>query len=833
MLKNNNGAILTKMAKRSLYSNRRRSLILFVAVVLSAFMIFSVFTVGMTYFKMQRIQNIRLNGAEFDAILYGLTEEQRELCENNPDITAMGICAWTGYAIATEADDTLNIGFLWADDTYWNQMMAPAREWVKGEYPQAANDVMVTEAALENCGLEGLGLGDTFTMTYGDQFGEYTKEFHISGIWSGYGAQKVFYMSKAFYDQSGQDLNSVNSGRFYFDFQQKLMSQSEQDALIESMNLEKTQRMFFTVDFAYSVQIVIGVLGLALVTCLCAYLLIYNILYLSVSGNVRYYGLLQTVGMTGKQIHRLVQKQMVLIGSAGIAGGILLGSGVSFLLIPTVIKSLGIHTKEVGAIQISFHPLVFVLAVLMTGLAVWAGSRKPAKMAVSISPVEALGHRGMSGKHNTSQVGKGTIAWRLAKKQLTKDKKKSGLVILSLATSLSVFLCLITLIESQGARTIVSNYMDMDLTIQNDTMKKEDHTQWEQLIDENFLTEMREKEGVAEVYPMWCGEITVPWEPEFSDIWMREFYETWMTIPYEENLEEYQEHPENFGSMLIGINEMEFDYLNSTLETPIDKGAFLDGESCILYRNNLAFQISDFAGKHVTCAEYADAANTRTFEIAGLTDESYYVGALLGYPPTIIVSDHVLQEFVSEPFVYKAGIRYQEEYNEAIEARLLSQIQESPRARDFSYDSKIEEMKSVEKAQGNMLEVGIGIVLILALIGLLNYVNTVTGNIQSRQTELSILESVGMTEKQTCRMLIQEGLLYATGSLILTATIGTGVTYYLYQSMNYRNIPFAVPLLPVVVAVLLILLVCTAIPLVVYRYLVRSGTIVERIRRFE
>ena len=132
-----------------------------------------------------------------------------------------------------------------------------------------------------------------------------------------------------------------------------------------------------------------------------------------------------------------------------------------------------------------------------------------------------------------------------------------------------------------------------------------------------------------------------------------------------------------------------------------------------------------------------------------------------------------------------------------------------------------------------MLEVGLGIVLILALIGLLNYVNTVTGNVQNRQMELAILESVGMTEKQMYRMLIQEGLLYAVGSLILTATVGMGITYYLYQSMNYREIPFAVPALPMVVAVVLILLICIAVPLAAYRHLEKRGTIVERIRGFE
>ena len=125
------------------------------------------------------------------------------------------------------------------------------------------------------------------------------------------------------------------------------------------------------------------------------------------------------------------------------------------------------------------------------------------------------------------------------------------------------------------------------------------------------------------------------------------------------------------------------------------------------------------------------------------------------------------------------------------------------------------------------------IVLILALIGVLNYVNTVTGNIQSRQMELAVLESVGMTGKQMKCMLIREGLLYAIFSLVLTATIGTGITYYLYQSMNYRNISFAIPILPITIAIVVVVLICSIIPLIVYWRLERQGTIIERIRGFE
>ena len=57
--------------------------------------------------------------------------------------------------------------------------------------------------------------------------------------------------------------------------------------------------------------------------------------------------------------------------------------------------------------------------------------------------------------------------------QFTKDKKRTAVVLLSLAASLSVYLCIVTMLDSQAARTIVSNYMDTDMVIQNDTACKE------------------------------------------------------------------------------------------------------------------------------------------------------------------------------------------------------------------------------------------------------------------------------------------------------------------------------------------------------------------------
>ncbi len=193
MLANNNRRVIDRMAKSTLRNNKGRNRIIFLSIVLASFMLFSIFTVGITYFKMQRLQNIRLNGGEYDAIMYGVTEEQREKCENNPDIKRTGILAVSGYIESTEKDGTVEASCIWADPVCWDEIMAPARAWVTGVYPKADNEVMVTKEALEQAGLAGLTVGDSFSAGYRDGNGNLlTKEFIISGMWDGYGTKNAF-----------------------------------------------------------------------------------------------------------------------------------------------------------------------------------------------------------------------------------------------------------------------------------------------------------------------------------------------------------------------------------------------------------------------------------------------------------------------------------------------------------------------------------------------------------------------------------------------------------------------------------------------------------------
>lgn len=105
--------------------------------------------------------------------------------------------------------------------------------------------------------------------------------------------------------------------------------------------------------------------------------------------------------------------------------------------------------------------------------------------------------------------------------------------------------------------------MDADMEIVNDTLMKEDTKDWKPILDSNFTKKIENISGVKEVHQMTSTKILVPWEADFANTWMRAVYEMWMSEPYEQSVEDYKAHPEKYYSYLKGIDEAEFENLNS------------------------------------------------------------------------------------------------------------------------------------------------------------------------------------------------------------------------------------------------------------------------------
>ena len=206
-------------------------------------------------------------------------------------------------------------------------------------------------------------------------------------------------------------------------------------------------------------------------------------------------------------------------------------------------------------------------------------------------------------------------------------------------------------------------------------------------------------------------------------------------------------------------------------------------------------------------------------------------GPIAGYPPTIIISQDALAALHLDTYTYKTCVYYNKAYDTATQSRVEQIVADSKDARCMKMVSKIESMEELKAAQGNMTGVGIGISLILAVIGVMNYINTIIGNIANRRKELAILESIGMTRKQMNHMFMREGSAYALGSILVTIVVGLPITWGLYQSMNYMNVPFFLPIGPISIVVFLLLVICVGAPLISLNAMCKTGSVVERIRQ--
>ena len=111
MLGNNNKKILNKLAKNTLRRNKKQMSIFFLTICLSAFMLFSVFTLGITYLDLSRQQDTRLNGAEYDiALMNGFTEQQKESLEENSFTRSVGTESYAGYIKRLELPEKIILG---------------------------------------------------------------------------------------------------------------------------------------------------------------------------------------------------------------------------------------------------------------------------------------------------------------------------------------------------------------------------------------------------------------------------------------------------------------------------------------------------------------------------------------------------------------------------------------------------------------------------------------------------------------------------------------------------------------------------------------------------
>ena len=125
---------------------------------------------------------------------------------------------------------------------------------------------------------------------------------------------------------------------------------------------------------------------------------------------------------------------------------------------------------------------------------------------------------------------------------------------------------------------------------------------------------------------------------------------------------------------------------------------------------------------------------------------------------------------------------------------------------------------------------GSAVSVVIALVGVLNFINSMVTAIVSRKREFAVIQSVGMTKKQLNRMLVNEGLFYAVltlGASYLLSSLAVGFVVRAMVEGGFTTFRFT--LLPLVICTPILLFFASLIPHLCFRDL-EKHSIVERLR---
>ena len=834
---NNNKNIVKRMTKASLKSNRTRNIFVVLAIVLTTFMISSVFSIGASFAKNYSIMNIRLAQTTATTILNNPKEEQIKEIENLGITESIGSEITVGKVIDKQSDkNRANVFLKYYDKENWEKQITPAISNIKGQYPTKANEIMASEKALEMLNQKNAKLGDTIKIKYKDANGNILeKEFILSGTYKTY----AFIEDTGFLVVSDKyiinnDLSVSKNGFLTFALKNKEKDEAP-DLLKSEVALSKDQEFIYNYDanndsseVAMITVVTIGMIGLFIV--FSGYLLIYNIMHIAVTKDINFYGLIKTVGTSPKQIKKIVKGQALRLSLIGIPIGLILGAIVSFGIVPMALSSFssGVYTAAMPS-DVSFNPIIFIGATLFSLLTVSLSCRKPAKIASSISPTEALRYSGSKKKKekkNRKSTNGGKL-YKMAWYNVFRDKKRATLVFLSLFMGCIAFLSVNTFTKSLSVENYIDRYINNDFELIN-TQVAEDK------IDNNLINEIKKMDGVESVSELKVGQLQLDYNEKLLLPALKGGYERFANGDEEglnNLLKEIKKDPSRLSPNVIGVDDEIIERHNEKTKNKIDVNAFKEGKLALVDSFYYNEEDRNISGEKITLRNKNN--ESITFDAKLLSDNTHL---LVDAPdnevgvPTIFISKTALERLNNKSIEFLLYINIDDKYDAAIKSK-LTKISDN---RGLYLESKTTQTKEFENNSMVMNVLGGGMSIILIFIGMLNFINVMITGVNVRLKELAVLESIGMTKKQIKKMLTLEGLYYGGITTLLISTLGVGIVYIIAeltkQMADYAT--FVFPTVPLLSMIVLIFALCLITPSLVYKYSTKKS-VTERLREIE
>ena len=845
-------SIIRTLTNRSFKANKTRNLIAVFAIVLTTVMFTSLFVLSQSMVENMRNMNFQQAGYNSHLSSGTMTDADAEKIVAHEAVRDYGKSTVIGVAENEELTGR-QVEIRYADENYARSSFSYP---TTGTMPVQENEIALDTITLDKMGLP-YELGQEITLEWRKDLtsDEYTTgTFVLSGYWDGNSAAmaSMAWVSEAFVqsqcagiDQEAQLANGQVFGTvmLHLDLYSDSDLEGEAEQILADTGLSDVS---LSPNAAYDSTMNQNIIREVLPMVICmvlvfasGYLIIYNIFQISVASDIRFYGRLKTLGTTKKQLKKMIYGQANRLSLIGIPIGLVIGYLLGAVLVPVMI------TGTTGEAKASAGPYIFIGSAVFAYLTVLISCMKPAKIAGKVSPMEALRYTdtGTTSKRKTKRSTDSASIPKMALANLGRNKKRTVTVICSLTLGLVLLSCVYAKnasfdIDKYMSQTVISDFEVEDSSISSTFGT---YNPYGTTISPELVQNIEGLSGLEATGRLYSQVFTHQIGASALEN-IQTYYNADDRLAYIEatdaGLAEAYHDMIDSGecvSILYGVDGLILDTFaqdGRILDGTFDKDKFLSGGYVVM--------------EAATGAEDSEKETQPTYSVGDMVElngQQYEVMAIVADISTITEGvNSSTQDFLS---FYLPADTFQSMYPDNTLRKLFFDVAEEyqPQAEEMltSYRDNVDKSlnytaKSTlnrhyqEQTRANTV-MGFAISLIIAFVGILNFINSMLTAIASRQKEFAMIQSIGMTKRQLRNMLIYEGLFYAGITLFasfLLSALAVGVGVRMMVSTDWTA-TFHFTLLPLVICTPILIVFAILIPYICFKNLEKQS-IVERLR---
>ena len=843
--------VIKKLAQKYFYARKSRNVIAVIAIILTSILFTTVFTMGSGLIDTIQDQNIRKAGGDGQAALSAISDDIFNAIKDNELIDRISYTKSVSYHLHNDGLKKWRAEMWYMDDT---ALEFSRYEPTTGHRPKLENEIIADTRTLEALGVPAQ-LGATVSVEYEIKGQTYITDFVLCGFWKtdSLSSSGSLIVSKDFIE-SHSDLLSYTypedndySGAVvaYIMFKGKGAIEPKLHQLLEetgytcdSMGGDREEDNYVKADVSPAYEgsgvsgnlfMVIAVAIGVLLIMMTGYLIIYNIFQISVIQDIQSYGQLKTLGTTGKQIRQLINRQAFRLSCIGIPIGLLVGFFMGRSLVPFLMN--GTEYVADAGVRVSVNPLIFIASAIFALVTVYVSIRKPANIAGSISPVEALRYTECSmpvygSKKKTKKSLHDAQIYRMSWANLWRNRKSTVLVIVSMTLSLLLFHTVFTLSSGFDIDKYVGRFLNKDFIISSADYFQYRFEQSDNELSESFIEAVKKNAAYEDGGRLYA---TQNLEERF----------------YSENDTIQSLNTDEAGNPLISLYGADDFNIRSmdVVEGKIDWEALKTGKY-VLYGMPADEQGEISEDQNVKVGDVIHIFHTMVAEDGRTTqkDDSFELTVMAkvrinsnsdttrqtGTPIFYLPTQHYLP-LCENPQLVNFSFNVKENEEPAMEEFVSNYVENVEPAMDYA--SKQTYVNSFHNLTSLIIMIGGTLSIVIGLIGITNFVNTMLTSIITRKKELAMLQSIGMTGKQLKSMLTCEGLYYAAGTILMSAVFGTLFSLIIVQGItgNIWFFTYRFVIWPLLLIYPVLFVITAIVPFVLYRKITKSS-IIERLR---